>query len=197
MKMLTKLLDSMEAPLNALLDRPVLGGIIKVFLVAYVSLVAPKLPPKVLRLLDNPFVKMVFVGLIVYVGTKDLATALLLSVAFIMTMLSLVKLETVSTVAGLLNTPVDVAQDVMNQLLDGAQSATSDLVSMVPSPVGSVLSSATGMLNNVVDRGQGVINSVVDTAQDFLLGVGETNVNDNSRELQREEVVSAYDSSDN
>ena len=163
-----KMLNVLESPLNKLLRHPIAGGLLKVFLIAYASMVVPELPPKMLKMMDNKVIKIVILSLVIYIGTKDLPTAVLLAVAFMMTMGNLAKLETVQTVAGLLDAPIDVAQGLANDVIDGAQDLSQMAVDMVPNPVHGPVAAVASVGHEVVDVIQGVTNELVDGAQEAL-----------------------------
>ena len=55
-------------------------------LILYASLVAPKLPPFMVELLRNNFVRIIILFLIVWTGSKDPSLALLISICFVISM---------------------------------------------------------------------------------------------------------------
>lgn len=173
---MSKFLDSMEKPLNMFLGKSMMGSLLKIFLILYSSVVAPQLSDKVLEFFKNPFVKFLGLVLIVYSGTKDLQTSMLMTIAFIVTMVSIAKLDTIKSIMTALDVPIDSAQKVGNELLDGAQELVDDAVGVIPEPVSSLVSPVTKMANSVVDSLQDVANMVVDGTQDTvgkLLGEGK------------------------
>ena len=175
-KAMTKFLDSMEKPLNMFLGKSMMGSMLKIFLILYSSVVAPKLSDNVLETFKNPFVKFLGLTLIVYSGTKDLQTSMLLTIAFIATMVGVAKLDTISSLKDMLDLPVDSVQKVSNELLDGAQELSTDVVGVIPEPVSSFVTPVTKMANSVIDSIQDVANMVVDGTQDTvgkLLGQGK------------------------
>lgn len=173
LKMAKKLLDMLEKPLNKVLGHPVLGGLLKVFLVLYSSVIAPKLPDRALRILTNKFVRVVVLALIVYTGTRDLPTAMLISVAFVVTMLGLAKMETVQTISGVMDVPVDAVQEVANDVVDGVQDLTKEVVDMTPLPkvVSGVVGTTLGFANGIIDTAQDISNYTIDSAQSVIRSV--------------------------
>ena len=167
-KAMTKFLDSMEKPLNMFLGKSMMGSMLKIFLILYSSVVAPKLSDNVLETFKNPFVKFLGLTLIVYSGTKDLQTSMLLTIAFIATMVGVAKLDTISSLKDMLDLPVDSVQKVSNELLDGAQDLSTDVVGVIPEPVSSFVTPVTKMANSVIDSIQDVANMVVDGTQDTV-----------------------------
>ena len=95
--MLDKLLKNVESvSKNALsmLDNPYVSTFVKVFLVVYAGVWAPRLPPTLAGLFQNNMFRMLIFFLVVFVATKDARIALLIAVGFLMSMqaLSLVNL---------------------------------------------------------------------------------------------------------
>ena len=95
--MLDKLLKNVESvSKNALsmLDNPYVSTFVKVFLVVYAGVWAPRLPPTLAGLFQNNMFRMLVFFLVVFVATKDARIALLIAVGFLMSMqaLSLVNL---------------------------------------------------------------------------------------------------------
>lgn len=64
------------------LDNVYVSGLIKIFIILYAALAAPKLPEWIARLFHHPAFQIVFFALIAYTATKDLSISLLLAVAF-------------------------------------------------------------------------------------------------------------------
>ncbi len=71
------------------LDNPYVAGFLKLFLVLYAGLAAPKLPHYILQLFDNMFVKVLILFLVLYTSNKDPILSLLIAVGFIMTLVML------------------------------------------------------------------------------------------------------------
>ena len=95
--MLDKMLKNVESmSRNALsiLDNPYVSTFVKVFLVVYAGVWAPRLPPTLAGLFQNNMFRMLIFFLVVFVTTKDARVALLIAVGFLMSMqaLSLVNL---------------------------------------------------------------------------------------------------------
>ena len=95
--MLDKMLKNVESmSRNALsiLDNPYVSTFVKVFLVVYAGVWAPRLPPTLAGLFKNNMFRMLIFFLVVFVATKDARVALLIAVGFLMSMqaLSLVDL---------------------------------------------------------------------------------------------------------
>lgn len=153
------------------LDNKYVGGMVKVFLVLYASLVAPKLPSSLAKLFQNAVFKVLVLFLIVYVGMKDPTIALLVAVGFTISMVTLNKLETVNSLGGLLDSVVDSPQKVANSLVDGAQDLVRDvggMVQKVSGPLSPAVAGAQDLIHGAVDMGQDVANSLVDTVQDAV-----------------------------
>lgn len=153
------------------LDNKYVAGAVRVFLVLYASLVAPKLPSGLAKLFTNSIFKVLVLFLIVYLGMKDPTVALLVAVGFTVSMVTLNKLETVSSLGGLLDSVVDSPQKVANELLDGAQDLAKSVggnVRQVAGPLAPVMSGAEDLIHGAVDMAQDVSNSLVDTVQDTV-----------------------------
>lgn len=165
--------------LGALDDRRV-SGTLKLFLVLYAGLVAPKMPVFLAKLMKNPAVKLVVMFLIVFTGIKDPVMSLLIAVGFIVSMMSLERLETVDSISGVMHMAVDVPQELLNSIVDGTQNLVSGVVDvaegvpMVGPVVGATpVGAAVGVGNSFVDSAQAVVNNVIDSVQDAVIGKKE------------------------
>ena len=67
------------------LDNQYISNALKVFIVLYAAFAAPKLPPSLVNLMDNTLVRIGFAFAIVAIATQDPSMALILSVAFVIT----------------------------------------------------------------------------------------------------------------
>ena len=153
------------------LDNAYVAGMVRIFLVLYAGLVAPKLPSGMAGLFKNPVFKVAVLFLIVYVGMKDPTIALLTAVGFTISMVTLNKLETVGSVTGILNSLVDSPQEVANDLVDGAQGLARNVagnIKKVAGPLAPVVSTAEDVAHGAVDMVQDVSNTLVDTIQDTV-----------------------------
>lgn len=61
-------------------------SILTLFLVLYGGLAAPKLPAGLLKLFDNQIFRIIILALIVYMGQKDAMFAIMIAVAFVISM---------------------------------------------------------------------------------------------------------------
>lgn len=153
------------------LDNKYVAGMVRVFLILYAGLVAPKLPSGLAKLFQNAAFKVLVLFLVVYVGMKDPTVALLVAVGFTVSMVTLNKLETVDSLGSLLDTVVDAPQKVANDLVDASQDLAQDvggMVGQVAGPLSPVLSGAQDLVHGAVDMGQDVANTLVDTVQDAV-----------------------------
>ena len=172
MSVFGKLNKALMKPLSLLENKYVAGGI-KLFLVLYAGLIAPKLPAFIAKLLKNPVVKLTILFLIIYTGIKDPMMSLLIAVGFTVSMLTLNKLETVGNLNELIDGAIDVPQSLLNDVIDGAQDLTGAAADLIGAPVTEV----TGVVNDFVDSAQELVNKVVDGAQDLITGSEEEKEN--------------------
>ena len=80
-----KSLKPLDDIMNSILKNERFHLSIKIFLVLYAGLAAPKLPENVLTILNHTISRILFVFLIIYLTTKDSTLAILFSIAFIIT----------------------------------------------------------------------------------------------------------------
>lgn len=188
LKRLTKMVSMVMA-------KPTLAAIIKVFLILYASVIAPSLPPKVLRLLNNHAVKLVMIALIAFVALHDMGMALLLALGLMVMMHGLIKLENVRTIAGAINAPIDAVQEVANDVIDGAQELVHDAVDMLPlpAPVGSVVHGVNSIADTAVDVVQDGMNMLVDGSQSVLSAFSSRSPMDQKVEKAIVHEVRAYE----
>ena len=66
-----------------IMNRPVLLGILTLFLALYAPRLHPKVPPILRVLLNSPLFRFLVLVLIIYMSNRDLTMALIISIAFI------------------------------------------------------------------------------------------------------------------
>jgi hypothetical protein len=91
------ILSELEKILNRGLDNVYLNTALKVFLVLYAALAAPRFPPKLVFLMDNVFVRIGISFLIVFMALRDPSLALMIAVVFIITLQTANKLRLINT----------------------------------------------------------------------------------------------------
>lgn len=93
----TKFISQSENVLNAGLDNIWISTAIKVFLGLYAALAGPRLSPTLLNMFDNVFVRIVVAFVIVFIALKDPTIAIMLAIAFIITLQTANKLRLINT----------------------------------------------------------------------------------------------------
>ena len=82
-------MNKLMKPVNNLVDKflknKTICIVLKIFLVLYAGLFAPKLPKQIMDILKHPISKTVVALLVVYLATKDMMLAILCAVVFILT----------------------------------------------------------------------------------------------------------------
>lgn len=96
-KLTMPIISEVEKILNRGLDNVYLNTALKVFLVLYAALAAPQFPPKLAFLMDNVFVRIGISFLIVFMALRDPGLALIIAVAFVITLQTANKLRLIST----------------------------------------------------------------------------------------------------
>lgn len=167
LKSLMKMAKPVENVLDMVLTSQA-GTLIKLFLVIYSSLVAPKLGNNVLEVFKNPLMKLVGLALVVYTGTKDLVLSLLIAVAFIITVMMISKMDTVKSVKDLIHLQVDTVQKFGNTMIDETQDVVEMAGDFVPEPISNLTEPLIDAGNMAVDAVQDVTNTVIDGLQDVL-----------------------------
>lgn len=84
--MVKNVLSESETVLNRALDNPYISTAIKVFLGLYAAFAAPQLPKSLANLMDHTLVRIAFAFVIVFMATRDPSIALMIAVAFIITL---------------------------------------------------------------------------------------------------------------
>jgi len=85
--------DSTVTNWLSFLDNEYISGALIIFLIIYASYAAPKLPPYILRLFDNPLFKLLIFFLIVYSAKKNPTVAIIAAVGLMVTIHALNKLK--------------------------------------------------------------------------------------------------------
>jgi hypothetical protein len=106
--------DASEKVLNRALDNVYISTAIKVFIGLYAAFAAPKLPPSLVNLMDNTFVRIIFAFVIVLTATRDPSIAILIAIAFIITLQTANKHR-------LINTTLSVSQPGESSWLPSAK----------------------------------------------------------------------------
>jgi len=104
---LKKIVGQTEKVLNRALDNVYLNTSLKVFLALYAAFAAPKLPKSLVNLMDNTLTRIVFAFLIVLMAPVDPALAIIIAIAFVLTLQTANKMRLYNT---------DLSQASANQL---------------------------------------------------------------------------------
>lgn len=82
----SEVVDDIESGLDSGLSNKYVSTTLKVLIALYAAFAAPKLPKEMAMMLDNTIVRILIAVLIVFVATKDSSMAILLSLAFILSL---------------------------------------------------------------------------------------------------------------
>jgi hypothetical protein len=174
------MLNQLESFVNkslSFLDNTYAKNIIKMLLVLYAGLAAPRLPSFLASLFNNALFRIVILFLIAYLGLKDTTIALLSAVAFTLSIIFLKKAETTNSIYGALQAAVDTPQEWINDIVDDTQKVIDDAVDTVQSGLGidgseisGAIDSAQAGFDSVVDGAQKGFNSLVDGIQGIIPG---------------------------
>lgn len=97
------------SPYLSFLDNEYISGFIILFIILYASLIAPKLPSKVVAILNHPIAKFLMLFLIVFMAKKNVALAIVIAVAFVISLRVMHKyirdVEPLSTNEEIIRTP--------------------------------------------------------------------------------------------
>lgn len=91
------LISTSETVLNRGLDNVYISTTIKVLIGLYAAFAAPKLPASLVSLMDNVLVRIAFAFVIVLTATRDPSIALMIAIAFIITLQTANKFRLMST----------------------------------------------------------------------------------------------------
>ena len=86
-----KKFNNLVTPYLAFLDQPYVSSVLKLVLILYGSLAAPKLPPSFGPVFSNTFFIVIVMSLIAWVGNHDPALALIIAVVYFMSIKHLTK----------------------------------------------------------------------------------------------------------
>ncbi len=86
MEEVKNIIQPIEEILDRALDNIYINTGIKVFIGLYAAFAAPKLPKSIINMMDNTLVRIMVAFLIVLIATKDPSIALIVAVAFILTL---------------------------------------------------------------------------------------------------------------
>ena len=82
-------IDNTVKPYLSFLDNKYVSSSLLIVLIAYAGLAAPKLPYEYAKLFNNVFVKIIFFFLVIYIAQRNVAVALIISVAFVVSLMAL------------------------------------------------------------------------------------------------------------
>ncbi len=91
------LISQVETVLNRGFDNVYITTALKVFLGLYAAFAAPQLPPTLANLMDNVLVRIGFAFTIVLLATRDPSLALMVAIAFVVTLQTANKFRLVNT----------------------------------------------------------------------------------------------------
>ena len=174
------MLKQLESFVNnslSFLDNQYAKNIIKMFLVLYAGLAAPRLPAFLANLFNNALFRIIVLFLIAYLGLKDTTIALLSAVAFTLSIIFLKKAETTNSIYGALQAAVDTPQEWINDIVDDSQKVLDNAVDTIQTgtgitggPIGGAIDAAQKGFGEFVDAAQGGLNDLVDSVQGILPG---------------------------
>ena len=118
-KVLMPLINPVEKVLNRGLDNVYINTALKVFIGLYAAFAAPKLPPSLVNLMDNVLVRIGFAFIIVFMAVRDPSIAIMIAVAFIITLQTANKYR-------LINTSLSVSDPGESSWLPSAKEETVD-----------------------------------------------------------------------
>lgn len=127
-KMISMIIRETEGSINRALDNVYISTTIKVFIGLYAAFAAPKLPPSLVNLMDNVLVRIGFAFTIVLVATRDPQIALMVAIAFIITLQTANKFR-------LINTNLSVASPGQSSWLPSARDDDTNSVASEASEV--------------------------------------------------------------
>lgn len=162
------------------LDNEYVMTSVRLFLVLYAGLVAPRLPEAFSSLFDNAVFRVFVLFLIAYLGSKDATLSMLVAVGFVVSMIFLRKAEVSQSLAELVNAVVESPQHVVNDMIDGTQKMVRDTVDKIQDVVpmmgsgdvvGDMVDKVQDATDDVINKGQELVNNVVDMGKDAASGV--------------------------
>lgn len=186
-----EILGNSEKVLNRALDNKNINITIKILLGLYAALAAPKLPPTLANLVDNTFIRIAFAFVIVYMATRDPSIAILVAIAFIVTLQTANKMR-------LYNTNLSVSQPGQTSWLPSAKNIYVQSEDSLDEQEDS-----NNLFDNVVNAGSDFVTDVVDTGADLTENVYDASVNlvDNvintGKDFVTDVVDTGYDLSEN
>lgn len=95
--MVKSILDTVESTLDGVFSNIYVNTSIKVFLVLYAALAAPRLPKIAYELFQNVLFRIVIAFLIILLATRDASMALLVAIAVIITLYSAARFHLIDT----------------------------------------------------------------------------------------------------
>ena len=75
-------IQSLKEPTESILNNVYVSGFLKIIIILYAVLAAPKLPTSISKYFHHPMVQIIIFALIAYTATKDIAISLLIAIAF-------------------------------------------------------------------------------------------------------------------
>lgn len=97
LKPIASALKPIESGLNTFFSNPYALTAVKVFLVLYAALAAPQLPKVGYELFQNVIFRIVVAFLIILIATRDASLALLMAIAFVITLYSAARYQLIQT----------------------------------------------------------------------------------------------------
>lgn len=167
MENIQNILKMSEDVLDRALSNNYINVSLKVFLGLYAAFAAPKLPPSMADLMDNSFIRIVFAFAIIFLATKDVGLALMLSITFIITLQTANKFR-------LYNTSLSKATEGGVSWLPSANPSTGDdSQNEISEPVDETVEQYEGIPPSIVENAEEIVNEEVGAI------TTETHINNN------------------
>jgi prophage DNA circulation protein len=135
--------------LNRALDNPYINTSIKILLGLYAAFAAPRLPKSLVNLFDNIVVRIIFAFCIVFMATRDPSIAILIAVAFVVTLQTANKLRLYDTSLSAKDNTLEEGVDVVKDAASSAAEFVGDGVNVVK----DMASSGASLVEDIVNEG--------------------------------------------
>lgn len=114
------MIQQLELFFKNIMQNPVISTIIKIVLIYYACIIAPKLNPVLLVLFDNPMFKIVILLLIFYIANVNFTISLLLIISVVISIYTVnnIKLNDLLNIDNIDNTENIDSEDIINMEIE-------------------------------------------------------------------------------
>ena len=186
------MMNKLKNNIDKLFENQIFITIFVIIVSVFASHFAPKLPKKILQILNADIIKIIFMGFIAYSATKNMAIALVTAIALVILMQSLRSLDTQDKIINKITETTQVTSDsrvkLINQMIKNPNIETAQKISLLNNVMDSIASDKhklnTGIL--LINSNPSISKEVIDKLYSLETNIKPHNIVNMSNRLLSE-----------